>query len=79
MLRPRRDRTIPLRYRTSSPPSSQQANNQRKRRRIDPDEVDRNDVDQALAVIAAAPECTEEPPTFIPTELPHLNANYVEN
>jgi hypothetical protein len=32
-----------------------------------------------LAVIAAAPECTDELPTLIPTELPQFTANYVEN
>jgi len=32
-----------------------------------------------LAVIAAAPECTDELPTLIPTELPQFVANYVEN
>jgi hypothetical protein len=42
-------------------------------------EVDRNDVDQALAVITAAPEEGIELPTFIPTELPQYTVNYVEN
>ena len=30
-------------------------------------------------MIAPAPECSDEPPTLISTELPHFNANYVEN
>ena len=79
MLRPRRNAQIPLRYRESSPSQSQQINKQPKRARIDPKTVDRNDVDLALAVIAPAPECTDEPPTLIPTELPHFKANYVQN
>ncbi len=79
MLRPRRDTQIPLRYRDNSSPQALQNNSQRKRRRIDPEKVDRNDVDQALAVIAPAPECADEPPTLISTELPQFNANYVLN
>jgi hypothetical protein len=79
MIRPRRDTQVPLRYRESSPPQSSRINNQPKRRRIDPRNIDRNDVDLALAVIAPAPECSDEPPTLIPTELPHFNANYVQN
>ncbi|KAF7506278.1 hypothetical protein GJ744_012086 [Endocarpon pusillum] len=79
MLRPRRDTRIPLRYRDKSPPQLPTNSNQRKRRRIDPEKVDRNNVDQALAVIAPAPECTDEPPTLISTELPHFEANYVQN
>jgi hypothetical protein len=79
MLRARRDIQIPARYRLSSPPRLQKNNNQRKRRRIDPENVDRNNVDQALAVIAPAPECSNQPPVLISTELPHFNANYVEN
>ena len=40
-----------LRYKESSLPQSQQANNQLKKQRIDPNSVDRNNVDLALAVI----------------------------
>lgn len=79
MLRPRRDIQIPARYRSNSLPRLQQNNSQRKRRRIDPENVDRNNVDQASAVIAPAPECSNQPPVLISTELPHFNANYVEN
>jgi Transposase IS4 len=32
-----------------------------------------------LAPIAAAPKCTDEPPTLLSTELPQFNANYVLN
>ena len=70
MLRPRRDIQLPSRYREPSPPRLFQINSHPKRRRIDPKKVDRNDADQALAVIAAALECIDELPTFIPTELP---------
>jgi hypothetical protein len=77
MQRPRRDIQVPLRYRLISPPRFSQTSNEPKRRRIDPTKIDRNDPDQALAVIAPAPECSDEPPTFIPTELPHFKANYV--
>ena len=79
MLRPHWDIQIPLKHRESSPPQLYKDQNRSKRRRIDPEKVDRNDVDQALAVIAAAPECGNEPPTLIPTELPHFKANYVQN
>ena len=79
MLRPRRDIQTPLRYRRSSPPQIYEDQNRPKRRKIDPKNVDRNNVDQALAVIAAAPECSDEPPTLISTELPQFKANYVQN
>jgi hypothetical protein len=79
MIRPRRDTKIPLRYRESSPPRLFRITNQPKRRRIDLENVDRNDVDLALTVIAPAPECSDEPPTLISTELPHFHANYVRN
>ncbi|KAF7502482.1 hypothetical protein GJ744_005670 [Endocarpon pusillum] len=79
MLRPRRDTQIPLRYGDNSPPQLLQSNNQRKRCRTDPENVDRNNVDQALAVIAPASECADELPTLISTELPQFDANYVEN
>jgi len=79
MQRPQRNIQIPLRYRSSSPPRLQQINSRPKRRRIDPPNIDRNDVDQALAVIAPAPEYTDEPPILIPTELPQFNAKYVPN
>jgi Transposase IS4 len=32
-----------------------------------------------MAVIAPAPECSNEPPTLTPTEFFHFNANYVKN
>jgi Transposase IS4 len=79
MLRPQRSIRIPLRYRSSSPPRFEQNSKQPKRRRIDPKTVDRNDVDQALAVLVAAPEYSEAPPTSVSTELPHFEVNYVEN
>jgi hypothetical protein len=79
MQRPRRDTQIPLRYRQTSPPQSIIANNEPKRRGIGPITVDRNNVDQALAVIAPASECNDEGPTLIPTELPYFKANYVQN
>ncbi len=79
MLRPRRDTQIPLRYRQSSPPRLLQINNQAKRRRIDPKNVDRNNADLALAVIAPAPECSDEPPSLISIELPQFKTNYVQN
>jgi hypothetical protein len=70
MERPQRATQIPLKYRQNSPLRFSRINNQPKRRRIDPENVDRNDVDQALAVIAAALEGSDEPPILIPTELP---------
>ena len=80
MQRPRRETQLPSRYREPSPPRFYQINSHPKRRRIDPEEVDRNDVDQALAVIAAAlAECVDELPTFILIELPQFAANFVEN
>jgi hypothetical protein len=80
MLRPRRDIQLPSRFREISPPRFSQIKSHPKRRRIDPEKIDRNDVDQALVVIAAAPEeCIDELPTFILTQLPQFAANYVEN
>jgi hypothetical protein len=79
MIRPRRHTKIPLSCRESLLPRFLKINSQSKRRKIDPGNIDRNDVDLALAVIAPAPECSDEPPILIPTELPHFNANYVEN
>jgi hypothetical protein len=79
MLRARRDTQIPLRFRESSPSQFSSIKKQPKRPRIDPPNVDRNDVGLALAVIVPAPECRDEPPTLIPTELPQFKANYVEN
>jgi hypothetical protein len=70
MLRPRRDIRLPSRHRESSPSRLFQTNNQPKRRRIDPEKVDQNDVDQALTVIVAASECSNELSTLISTELP---------
>jgi Transposase IS4 len=79
MLRSRRDAQLPLRNRSGSPPRLSQKNKQLKRRRIDPDSVDRNNLDQALAVIAAAPEDTDKLPTLISTELPYFKINYIQN
>jgi Transposase IS4 len=79
MIRPRRDTQLPSRYREPLSPRLFQTTNQPKRRRIDPIKVDRNDVDQALAVIEPAPESADGLPTFISTELPYFKANYVEN
>jgi hypothetical protein len=79
MLRPRRDIQLPSRYREPSPSQLSQINSQPKRRRIHPEKVDRNDVDQALVVIAAALECFDELPTLILIELPQFMANYIEN
>jgi hypothetical protein len=79
MLRSRRDTQLPSRFRAPSLSRLSQPNNQPKRRRIDPEKVDRNDIDQALVVIVAAPECTNELPILLPTELPQFAANYVEN
>jgi Transposase IS4 len=79
MLRPRRDIQLPSRYREPSLSQLSPINSQPKRPRFHPEKVDRNDVDQALAVIAAAPECSNELPTLILTELPQFAANYIEN
>ncbi|KAF7502948.1 hypothetical protein GJ744_004794 [Endocarpon pusillum] len=78
MPRPQRNTQIPLRYRDSSPPPTQRSNNQAKRPKNDSKIVDRNQVDQALAVIEAT-EGADEPSTPISTELPQFKANYVEN
>ena len=75
MLRPRRDTQIPLRHRESSLPLSQIIKKQPKRAKNDLINVDQNNVDQALTVIA--PKYSDEPPTFISTELPYFKANYV--
>jgi hypothetical protein len=77
MVRPRRDIQIPLRCREKSPPQLLHENKQLKRRKIEPKNVDRNDVDQALTVIAAAPEYTNATPTLVSLELPQFKANYV--
>jgi hypothetical protein len=69
MVRPRRDTRIPLRYRENSSPQLLHENKQLKRRKIEPKNVDRNDVDQALAVIAAAPEYINVTPILILLEL----------
>jgi hypothetical protein len=79
MLRPRRDTRIPLRYREKSPPRIDRSNNQHKRRRIEVAGAERNIVDQALAPIAAASECSTEPLILISTKLPQFEANYVIN
>ena len=73
MPRPARNTQIPLRYRDNSPPKIYRNNSHRKRPRVNPVNVDRNDVNQALAVIAPAPknaENTNKPLTLISTELP---------
>jgi hypothetical protein len=80
MQRPRRETQLPSRFREPSPPRFSQLNSHPKRRPIDPTKVDRNDVDQALAVIAATlEESINEPPAFILTQLPQFVANYVDN
>jgi hypothetical protein len=79
MLRPRRDTRIPLRYREKSPPRLDRSSNQHKRRRIEVAGAERNNIDQALAPIAVALECSTEPPILIPTKLPQFEANYVPN
>jgi hypothetical protein len=79
MQRQRRDARLPSRHRSNSPPRFSKTNDLRKRRRIYVETVDRNDVDQALAVIAPAPECSNGPPQLISTELPHFEANHVQN
>ena len=79
MLRPQRNTQIPLRYRDNSPPQIHRNNDQRKRPKIDSKNIDRNNVDQALTVIASTSECTDEPSKLISTELSHFEANYVQN
>ncbi|KAF7502237.1 hypothetical protein GJ744_006420 [Endocarpon pusillum] len=81
MPRPQRNTQIPLRYRDISPSPTPRSNSQPKRPRIDSKNVDRNQVDQALAKTEAAPEGADkdEPPTLISTELPEFKANYVQN
>ena len=79
MLRPEQNIQFPSRYRSKSPPRFEQAIKQSKRRRIDPAAIDRNNVDQTLTVIAPAPECTDEQPILILTELPQFETNYVLN
>ncbi|KAF7512933.1 hypothetical protein GJ744_012036 [Endocarpon pusillum] len=79
MLRPQRNTQIPLRYRDSSPPRTYRNNNQPKQAKNGSKNVDRNQVDQALAVIEAAPEGADEPSTSISIELPHFEANYVQD
>jgi hypothetical protein len=79
MLRPRRNTRIPLRYRESLSPHLCQFNCRQKRPQIDVAGVERNNIDQALAPIAAAPECSDEPSILILTQLPYFNANYILN
>jgi hypothetical protein len=79
MLRPQRSIRIPLRYRSSSPPQFEKNSKKPKRRRIDPKTVDRNNIDQALIVLVAAPEYSEAPSISVLIELPHFEANYIEN
>jgi hypothetical protein len=71
--------TITFEIQRTLAPRFSQINNHPKRRRIDLEEVDRNDVDQALTVITAALEEGVELPSFIVTELPQYTANYVVN
>lgn len=77
MLRPRRDTQIHLKVILSPQPPTLSKNNQRKRRYIDVASIERDDVDQALAPIAVAPESTDEPPSLISIELPQFEANYI--
>jgi hypothetical protein len=70
MQRPQRTTQIPLRYREYSPPQLLHNNKRLKRSNIDSKNVDRNDVDQALAVIAPASEYLNQSPILISTELP---------
>jgi Transposase IS4 len=79
MQRPRRNTKIPLRYRLSSSPQLSQFNRHLKRPEIDAVSVNRDNVDQALAAIAPAPECGDEPPTLLSTELSKFEANYTQN
>jgi hypothetical protein len=79
MLRPHRDIQVPSKYRGPSLSRLSQINSQSKRCRIHPKKVDRNDVDQALAVIVPTLECSNKLPTLILTELPQFAANYIEN
>lgn len=77
MLLRRRKAPIYLNGRESPPLRSLQINNRRKRPQIELENVDRNDVDQALAVIAPASDCIDEGLAWIPTELPHFKAEYI--
>jgi hypothetical protein len=79
MQRPRRDTKIPLRYRLSSSPQLSQFNRHLKRPKIDVVSVNRDNVDQALAAIAPALECSNEPPILFSIELPEFEANYTQN
>jgi hypothetical protein len=79
MQRPRRDTKIPFRYRLSSSPQLSQFNRHLKRPKIDVVSVDRDNVNQALAAIAPAPECGDEPPILLLIELPEFEANYTQN
>jgi hypothetical protein len=79
MLRSRRDTRIPLKHRENSLPRLDRSNNQHKRRRIEVAGAERNIVDQALAPIAAALECSTKSLILIPTKLPQFEANYMAN
>ncbi|KAF7512263.1 hypothetical protein GJ744_001831 [Endocarpon pusillum] len=61
MPRSQRNTQIPLRCRDSSPSPMSRSNNQPKRSKIDSESVDRNQVNQALAVIEAAAEDADNP------------------
>jgi hypothetical protein len=79
MLRLKRNTQIPLRNRSNSPPRLSSKNNGFKRPRIDTKNIERANADQALALIAAAPEDASKPPTLIPSEIPEFEANYVKD
>lgn len=76
MLLARRDIQIPLRNRFKLPPLTLSKNRRRKIPYINVASIERDDVDQALAPIAVAPD---ERPTLISAELPQFEANYVAN
>lgn len=84
MLRSRQDIQISWRYRSRSPLQLPHNNKRLVRCKIDPqindpEHVDRNNVGQASAVNAFAPQCTNKPPTLISTELPQFEAEDVQN
>jgi hypothetical protein len=79
MIWPRRDTQIPLIFREKSLSRFSQINNQPKQCNIEPENIDRNDVNLSSGVFAPAPECNGEPSTLILIELPYFNANYIKN
>jgi hypothetical protein len=70
MLRPQRNTQTPLRYRQNSPPQFLKINNQTKRRRIDPKNVDQNNVNLILTVVTSVLECSNKLSILILIELP---------